>query len=48
MGVIRILTDRGTEYCGKLEEHDYELYLGVNGIELRKNVLRQNAHADTP
>lgn len=33
MGVIRILTHRGTEYYGKREEHDHELYLGVNGIE---------------
>lgn len=33
MGIIRMLTDRGTEYCGKLETHDYELYLAVNGIE---------------
>jgi transposase InsO family protein len=40
MGVIRILTDRGTEYCGKLEEHDYELYLGVNGIEHTKTKAR--------
>jgi len=23
MGVLRILTDRGTEYCGKAETHDY-------------------------
>ena len=29
MGLIRMLTDRGTEYCGKIEAHDYELYLGV-------------------
>ncbi len=36
MGVIRIMTDRGTEYCGKLETHDYQLYLGVNGIEHTK------------
>jgi Integrase core domain. len=27
--VLRILTDRGTEYCGKLEQHDYELYLAM-------------------
>ena len=33
MGVIRILTDRGTEYCGKLEHHDYQLYLALNEIE---------------
>lgn len=33
MGVIRILTDRGTEYCGKPESHDYQLYLALNDIE---------------
>ncbi len=25
----RILTDRGTEYCGKLENHSYQLYLAM-------------------
>ena len=40
MGIIRILTDRGTEYCGKLENHDYELYLGVNDIEHSKTKAR--------
>ena len=40
MGIIRLLTDRGTEYCGKVEEHDYELYLGVNGIEHSKTKAR--------
>jgi len=40
MGLIRILTDRGTEYCGKVEAHDYELYLGVNGIEHSKTKAR--------
>lgn len=29
--MLRILTDRGTEYCGRAERHDYELYLAVNG-----------------
>lgn len=33
MGVIRILTDRGTEYCGEPEVHDYQLYLALNNIE---------------
>jgi transposase InsO family protein len=33
MGLIRILTDRGTEYCGKPETHDYQLYLALNDIE---------------
>lgn len=36
MSVIRMLTDRGTEYCGKVEQHDYELYLGINDIEHTK------------
>lgn len=36
MGVIRILTDRGTEYCGKPEHHDYQLYLALNKIEHSK------------
>ena len=40
MGIIRILTDRGTEYCGKVETHDYELYLGVNDIEHTKSKAR--------
>ena len=33
MGMIRILTDRGTEYCGRAETHDYQLYLALNDIE---------------
>ena len=40
MGVIRMLTDRGTEYCGKVETHDYELYLGINDIEHTKTKAR--------
>ncbi len=23
--LLRVLTDRGTEYCGRAERHDYEL-----------------------
>ncbi len=38
--LIRILTDRGTEYCGKLENHDYELYLSVEDIEHTKTKTR--------
>jgi transposase InsO family protein len=40
MGVIRMLTDRGTEYCGNVEKHDYELFLGVCGIEHTKTKAR--------
>jgi transposase InsO family protein len=36
MGVLRLLTDRGTEYCGKAETHDYQLYLAINDIEHTK------------
>lgn len=34
--MLRILTDRGTEYCGRVEHHDYELYLAVNNIDHTK------------
>jgi transposase InsO family protein len=34
--VLRILTDRGTEYCGKIEQHDYQLYLAINDIDHTK------------
>ena len=34
--VLRILTDRGTEYCGKVEQHDYQLYLAINDIDHSK------------
>ncbi len=30
--LLRILTDRGTEYCGKPENHAYQLYLGIENI----------------
>jgi transposase InsO family protein len=29
----RILTDRGTEYCGSPDRHEYELYLTIENIE---------------
>ncbi len=38
--VLRILTDRGTEYCGKVEQHDYQLYLAVNDIEHTRTKAR--------
>lgn len=31
--LLRILTDRGTEYCGKLENHPYQLYLDLEDID---------------
>jgi hypothetical protein len=31
--LLRILTDRGNEFCGKVEAHAYELYLSPEGID---------------
>ena len=38
--MLRILTDRGTEYCGSPEHHEYELYLGIEEIEHTKTKAR--------
>ena len=38
--LLRILTDRGTEYKGKPEHHEYELYLQIEGIEHSKTQVR--------
>lgn len=34
--LMRILTDRGTEYCGSREHHEYQLYLAVENIDHSK------------
>lgn len=34
--MLRILTDRGTEYCGRADQHDYQLYIALNDIEHTK------------
>lgn len=38
--LLRILTDRGTEYCGKIEEHDYQLYLAIRDIDHTRTKAR--------
>ena len=38
--LLRVLTDRGTEYCGKREYHEYELYLTIEGIDHSKTKAR--------
>lgn len=38
--LLRVLTDRGTEYCGKREYHEYELYLTVEEIDHSKTKAR--------
>ncbi len=39
--LLRILTDRGTEYCGKAEYHEYELYLTIENIEHSKTKVKR-------
>ena len=38
--VLRILTDRGREYCGTLQHHEYQLYLAIEEIEHTKTKVR--------
>lgn len=33
MQLLRILTDRGTEFCGKVEHHAFELFLSIEDID---------------
>ena len=40
LGVRRMLTDRGTEYCGRDDSHHYELFLGLNDIEHTRTKAR--------
>lgn len=37
---LRILTDRGTEYCGKIEHHEYQLYLAIEDIDHTKTKVK--------
>jgi len=38
--LLRILTDRGTEYCGNREHHEYQLYLAIEDIDHTKTKAR--------
>ena len=38
--LLRILTDRGTEFNGRPENHQYELYLQIEGIDHSKTKVR--------
>jgi transposase InsO family protein len=40
MSVLRILTDRGTEFCGRPDAHDFQLYLALNDIDHTKTRVR--------
>src|ERR671927_1054396 len=38
--LLRVLTDRGSEYCGNLEQHEYELYLALENIDHSKTKVK--------
>lgn len=38
--LLRILTDRGTEFCGSVQHHEFELYLAVENIDHSKTKAR--------
>ncbi len=38
--LLRILTDRGTEYCGSLQNHEYQLYLAIENIDHTRTKAR--------
>lgn len=40
ISLLRILTDRGTEYCGKPETHDYQLFLALSDVEHTRTKVR--------
>jgi len=40
VNLLRVLTDRGTEYCGKVEDHAYQLFLAVENIDHSKTKAR--------
>ena len=44
ISLLRMLTDRGTEYCGNPEHHEYELYLALEDIDH----TRTKAHSPRP
>lgn len=38
--LLRVLTDRGTEYCGKIDEHAYQLFLAIEDIDHSRTKAR--------
>src|SRR5262245_16241048 len=38
--LLRVLTDRGSEYCGSIEHHEYQLYLALEDIDHSKTKAR--------
>lgn len=38
--VLRVLTDRGTEFCGRPEDHEYQLFLAIKDIDHSRTKAR--------
>lgn len=38
--ILRVLTDRGTEFCGLREHHEYELFLNIEDIDHTRTKAR--------
>jgi transposase InsO family protein len=38
--LLRVLTDHGTEFCGRREHHEYQLYLAIENIDHTKTKAR--------
>jgi transposase InsO family protein len=38
--LLRVLTDRGTEFCGSLQNHEYQLYLAIENIDHTRTKAR--------
>lgn len=41
ISLLRVITDRGSEYCGNMEHHEYELYLAIENIDHSKTKARR-------
>ncbi len=41
VAILRILTDRGTEYCGNREHHEFQLYMAFKNIDHTKTRARR-------
>jgi len=44
--LCRVLTDRGTEYCGTSQAHEYELYLAVEDVDHSRTKARSPQTTD--
>jgi len=40
VSLLRVLTDRGTEFCGSLQNHEYQLYLAIENIDHTRTKAR--------